>query len=1490
MNKANSTSFLNLWGWLLPVVLTVSTGVNATAQCTLVCNNLVQVSLDDDCASEVTPDMILEGNGCPNGNLQVQARINNVWVPSSGNFVATAANINQTIQVRVRDLNSSNMCWGYIHVEDKLAPVLTCSDITLSCAITDYEPDYLLNELNIQEAYPDVLENCGNFTLTYTDTWHDLTCVGTINGLSDISAYVVRVWSAVDQSGNPASCTQYIYFERRHVTQVLFPPDVTLDCENPQTIPQNTGTPYVVDFGQQFPIFPGNTFCELNASYADQFLPICDGSYKILRTWTVYDWCLPTTPFPPSTNPLYYIQIIKVLDDAGPVVECPEDITVGTNPNDCQRDLNLPDVIASDNCSRLATILAQWTVDGVGYDLSGTFTNFPGNNLWIPDTLGVLGVANNLPIGVTQMTYIITDDCGNSTVCTFNITVEDDTPPTAVCDEHTQVSLGVDGTVLVNASTFDDGSYDNCAPTVYFKARRMDTTSCQSVDQFHDQVKFCCEDIGDTVTVIFRVYDVPVPAGDVDIDFEEWHANDCMVQVFVDDKLKPTCTAPAHVTVSCENFDPSLWAYGTATATDNCCIDTMTVSDNYNAFDNFCNKGTIVRTFRAIDCAGQSSQCTQRIVVNYEQDYYIKFPNDVVLTECNGTGMYGEPVFYGKDCELLGVSFEDQIFTVVPGACFKIERTWTIINWCTYNANGACITVPNPEPSANANSPLNLPGPTVSACGTAAPWNPTVTPISPGQPNTNYCTFWDANANCYKYKQIIKIIDTQKPEIDSCANPQEFCDITANDPLLWNQSYWYDNVHGLHDLCEGPANLSITAGDACSGANINISFLLFLDLDGDGTMETVVNSNNPPAPGTVNFNNAGNPGYSGGTPQTFDGRPVLPNEIYRWALHQTISGNKRTASVQWKTFAQMPTPANAFGAPGVVPELPYGTHKIKWLVTDGCGNEETCEYTFVVKDCKPPTVVCLDGLSVNIMPTGMVTMWASDFLNYAEDNCTPPTPTVPGPNQLEFAIRKAGAGTGFPLDNFGAPITSVTFDCLELGNQDVELWVRDKAGNADFCPTYVVVLDNFSSCVPGAPSIAGELKTEMKEGLEDALVNLQGVGPGGQVLNMNDITDTVGIYIFGSGAVPLGSDFVITPIKDDNPLNGVSTFDLVLINKHILGLQPLNTPYKMIAADANKSNSITTFDVVELRKLILGLYDELPNNTSWRFVNKDFVFPNPKNPFNAQFPETVEIYDMQFGLSDEFVAMKIGDVNNTAIANAFMSTDGRAGGTLFFDLDNRFVKAGEEFTVHFKAAERIAGYQFTLNAEGLETLEIIPGEQMNTGNFAVFKDPATGLNNTVTASVDGNAGEFAIKFRALKPGELSAMLRLSNQITRAEAYQVIESNDGNYDNDAMTQLEIALRFNGLGEQVVTGAAFELLQNSPNPMKSSTNIMFNLPEACEATLTVSNAEGRLVKVVKGAFAKGLNTVTLNRADLEPGILFYQLDTPSNSAVKKMIVIE
>ncbi|MFN8303110.1 MAG: hypothetical protein U0U46_11495 [Saprospiraceae bacterium] len=329
-----------------------------TTPSSLVCNDLVIVSVNEDCEAEINPDMILEGSyGCYDDYIvELDKTIpygNGPWVPGFVN----ASDLGKTYQVRVTHLVSGNKCWGNIKVEDKLPPVLTCKDIDLNCAITQYDPAYLNDVLVLTDAaYPSVYENCGPYTLTYSDTWYDTDC----SDPNDLSAYVKRVWVATDASNNTASCTQYIYFERLHVYDVQFPSDVTVDCSNGNTDPAVTGTPYVTFGNLDIDLYPNTTWCELGVVYADQIIPVCDGSYKILRTWTVVDWCLPTSPFPPTSNPQYYIQLIKVLDQTGPSFTCPSNLTVGTDPFNCCATVDLPDIIITDNCSRIDHITARW--------------------------------------------------------------------------------------------------------------------------------------------------------------------------------------------------------------------------------------------------------------------------------------------------------------------------------------------------------------------------------------------------------------------------------------------------------------------------------------------------------------------------------------------------------------------------------------------------------------------------------------------------------------------------------------------------------------------------------------------------------------------------------------------------------------------------------------------------------------------------------------------------------------------------------------------------------------------------------------------------------------------------------------------------------------------------------------------------------------------------------------------------------------------------
>ncbi|MBL0081567.1 MAG: hypothetical protein IPP37_03640 [Saprospiraceae bacterium] len=60
-------------------------------------------------------------------------------------------------------------------------------------------------------------------------------------------------------------------------------------------------------------------------------------------------------------------------------------------------------------------------------------------------------------------------------------------------------------------------------------------------------------------------------------------------------------------------------------------------------------------------------------------------------------------------------------------------------------------------------------------------------------------------------------------------------------------------------------------------------------------------------------------------------------------------------------------------------------------------------------------------------------------------------------------------------------------------------------------------------------------------------------------------------------------EFTVSASKTDDYSNGVSTFDLVLIQRHILGLAKLDSPEKLLAADVNKDGKVTASDLVELR-------------------------------------------------------------------------------------------------------------------------------------------------------------------------------------------------------------------------------------------------------------------------------------------------------------------
>ncbi|MEZ4980460.1 MAG: hypothetical protein R2769_02520 [Saprospiraceae bacterium] len=153
--------------------------------------------------------------------------------------------------------------------------------------------------------------------------------------------------------------------------------------------------------------------------------------------------------------------------------------------------------------------------------------------------------------------------------------------------------------------------------------------------------------------------------------------------------------------------------------------------------------------------------------------------------------------------------------------------------------------------------------------------------------------------------------------------------------------------------------------------------------------------------------------------------------------------------------------------------------------------------------------------------------------------------------------------------------------------------------------------------------------------------------------------------------------------------------------------------------------SVTTLDLVSLRKLILFVSNDLPNNTSWRFVNKAYQFADPLNPWNAE--EVYSVNDLATRvLNADFVAIKVGDVTGDARANSAQSVGNRSfNNSVKIKTQTETLKAGEKTRVEFKADKDVTGIQFTLNldTDKVKLMDIQNGlADENMLNFNVFEN------------------------------------------------------------------------------------------------------------------------------------------------------------------------
>jgi len=1231
-------------------------------------------------------------------------------------------------------------CWGVVNAEDKTPPavVTTPDDVDLLCV--DFENDannvttlpasvdrcYRVNSFDgstvsgtkspalrarllagrpssagalvptFTDGCTNQIEVCVNDVVTFDST--DPDCNDIVITRTFTATEVVNC-PAAGGEGNPSVTASYdLNFTRPSLDD--------LDADNIDEVVEyelcGTQNPTRADYPaprpgdfpflrvgtRTFPLMDGDATCNIGVTFSDGApIQTCPFTYKFVRTYTVIDWCDPS-------DIRTFTQVVKVGDTTAPTFTGPTapvrngDLIFGTNAgNICAAFLRLDGVTAIDNCSGTDVTISASVFPGADLSVTpiGSFNVVPG---------GTPELSSAIPAGRHLLRYVTTDACGNSRTDDFTFVVEDQTPPVAICEDGLNISItgsNQGGFVVLTPDNLDAGSYDDCSGITRSIARVGDNNLPLAGQNYGPTIRLICEDLG-VVRVGLRVEDA---IGNVNL---------CWLDVLVEDKLAPTCVAPASTTINCDVYNETLPAdimdasdetldglFGSAVGVDNC---GTTIAQTIEGVVNSCGVGQLIRTFTSTDGAGSTNtnNCLQVIDVIGIHNYRLTFPVDV-SGRCEVIPGYAGVVAEELACDLITTTLDvDTLRTQNAGdECFKLRIEYDVINWCEYNSLGEPYVI-----SRDADGALNrsrevrdleedvlyvnvIPRNTATTDDDFAfiSLNADRT-FNPGgaqkdqdlgdngnnddDDDDTYGTNVYDSRGFFRYTQFIKIYDEVAPEITFDA---------------------YDDCFVGNDAsCKTTVELEFVASDECSDATVVV------DLD---------------------------PAYNAATgfvPGSVPGLEVRVNE-----------GDNGEFTV-------------------IATNVPAGQHAIRVRASDGCGNFDTQIIEFCVVADRTPTPICIQTLTVVLADDGMgggtAAIWASDFIASPINDCE---------NGLvsKYSLYRATEATGnpafVPVVGFDG-VQDIDCDDFANGTIRVRLYAFDDLGSTpNFCEVVVEVQDNAGHCGGSDGDLSGLIATDENEALEGVTVNLTG-GMDAQTLTAAD-----GTFRF-TNLVP-GGDYTVQPTYDVAPnLRELKTSDLSYIIGNILGTQTFDSPYDYIAADVNRDMEMNIFDVVYESQLILGLIDRFEAG-SWVFVDARATI-DVANPYGEAFPEVYNVNDLLGTVNGvSFVAIELG--------NPFTEA-GRSVGYLNVE-DVRF-EAGQTRAIVLDGSE-LAGFQGTIELSA--GLELISADYIGEGGLNLNR-----AGEGMIAIALRDAATLTLEVRATAAGQLSELIALTDAMTIRE--------------------------------------------------------------------------------------------------------------------------
>jgi len=1235
---------------------------------------------------------------------------------------------------------------------------------------------------------PLVAENCQTWEVSISDSFsEEKECGETI---------IERTFVVTDMEVRTDFDTAMVqlFFRPLNLQDIRLPPfAVYLDCEDLSQNdfsahhlpgPEVTGFPFFSGLSG-FQSLSAGTFSRrdisIGASYEDQAIVVEDYlRYSFRREWTIYDWCQPGTT-------IWYQQLILVGDWTAPTIDTHSiNVVSRSYPDRCAGGISIPRVNATDICSQTSQIIEVSDKNGDEV-VKAKIEGKDGGQIWGTGGWQIDAQWKNgelqidgIPWGEYQIQWIVQDEQGNSDTFQQQVTIIDAITPTCAVEDSLTVSFNNSG-ILIAAKNLDKGSGDNCYD-LDIKIS-MDGGEVDS-NEWKDYLEIGCDQTAFSLPIYLKATEIrPLDEG-----FPL--SSVCRTFIQLKDSSRPRCRDIEEYIVMCderlaqgeENTDE----YWDIYFGDSIQLSQVILASNCSSIELMDNLNTQIELE---SCGFGTVVRTFAIVRDIAENYWADTCTMTLYIAANHRYQVDFPADHSGNCSTMSMP---AVIPMSEWGCDLItfsvqeERFGAIAEECyqihrSFSVINWCEYVPE--------------------C--SIPWT---------------VERRDWNGDGIKGDELSVLVAYE--EVPSGKATQ----VDSNESVMWILQGASGNVidslslkeYKQMRLCEEDTLTETGLGFFKYKQIISVIDSVPPDIRlNEETYEIFSYSNDKQ-------NGCSSTVQVSGTLK--DGCTTHTNQLFIQKIWlRPLNADDYLSEVDPKAYFLEDTVFN------ITLDLPIGQYELSIYAADGCGNVQSVSTELKVIDAKGPAPICIDGLAVELMPdiTGegaVAEVLATDFLLQTPiEDCSGDTKAYDivhlKPLQIDPLTRNGSSSLLLyckDIDFSGLPLT-------------VAIIAEDSAGNKDYCTSQLVLQDNLELC--GYGIISGQIRTGSGQAVSDVTIFVN---------DSLEVTRTRSDGYYAVGPVTWGRDYLLLPQKNGKDTEGISTLDIVLVSRHLLGEKLLENPYQLIAADVNGSNSVSTLDIIWMRKMILKQFDKFPFGKSWRFIPGDWEFSDIRRPWEKPFPEITQVSKLEEDQQEQdFVAIKVGDVNFSYLT----TVEARDNTPLILSFQEIALKKGNRYEITFYGnKEEVKGFQFELAYSGIQIEDLVEGKVK-----AEHINRSLGDENKILISWNGSGASgclFTLVIIAQEDGLLSEKIKVGSEWINPEGY---------VDGEVMIPIELRATAGETQEQF-----FDDVTLRANPVQNTAYFDFTLVESRPVNLFIYNNEGKVVYQEQRILGKGNST--------------------------------